>query len=111
MALRENFIMYAGDTYKIDVTINDLAGSPIDITAASAEFALSVTADGDPVLTKTDDIVITDGPNGKLRITLVQIDTNTLAPREYFHELKITIGGERDTVMFGNIKIKESILK
>lgn len=113
MSLRQKFTMHVGDTYKMDITINDLSGNPVNITGAGIEFALSMSANGDPLLIKSIDngVVITDGPNGVLRVTLSQADTKNLAPQTYFHETKLIVGGERDTVLTGSMKIMESILK
>ena len=114
MSANRELEMHAGDDFKIDVTVKDDDGVIVDISAATIIlFGISLIKRGVALLTKdlTNGITITNGPNGQLRITLAAVDTADLLPRTYFHELKIDIGGERDTVLVGNFVLKDSILK
>jgi len=114
MSVNRELEMHAGDDLKIDVTVNDSSGDAVDISAATVIiFGISLVKRGATIFTKTltAGITITNGPLGQLRITLDAADTAGLNPRTYFHELKVVISGERDTVLVGNFVLLESILK
>lgn len=122
MALPNQFdeIFPRGDDRSITATIVDQAGAPVDITGAAITYAVFPLDTGDAaprsqpqngataIITKTDGagIVITDAPNGGIRIDLGSGDTVAfVAPKAYYHEVQIVLGGLTTTMLFGTLTL------
>jgi len=116
-----SFDMHRGDDRSITFTVVDEAAAVVDITAATfiwifaAQDAGSASPQpraGSTILTKTEStgVVITDAPNGAIRIDIDSADTVGLqAPKSYYHEVQITLAAKVTTIAFGNITLKREI--
>jgi hypothetical protein len=103
-----------GDTARLVVTVTDDAGDAVNLTGATAAFALARTRGGDPLVTKSTDgggITLTDPANGELTITIDGADTADLgSPRGRRHYYEVTIrdgSGQTVTVTTGTWTIHE----
>jgi hypothetical protein len=119
VGLLHSFEMHRGDDRQLTYVIVDQADPAVvvNITGAAFAWVLSnqdgTTPDpqplGDALVTKAvaSGIVITDGPNGAVRVDLGTGDTTGyLAPADYYHELQMTLGGLVTTVVYGIISLK-----
>lgn len=106
---------YAGDTLEIEVTVEDADGVAMDLSGASARWAvakwISNIQFGPALLTKTsaDGITFTDAANG---VVLVAIGAGELVtPGDLIHELEITLpAGTSFTAARGRIASAATIL-
>jgi hypothetical protein len=119
LGLNHSFDMHRGDDRQLtyDVVDQQTPAIAVDISAATFIWVLanqdaSVSTPqplGDALVTKEvgTGVVITDGPNGGVRVDLGSGDTAArLAPAEYYHELQMTLGGLVTTLVYGIITLK-----
>ncbi len=112
MKENQNFGMTAGDYKEITVPVTDSAGANLVITGASIEWVVKKNEnDATPLLTCTTTggkITILTTPNDyKFKITLLTADTTNIEQGVYYHEAKVMLGGNTETVMRGRIRIKK----
>ena len=113
MAVSQNFVIYRGDTLRINVAVTE-DGSAKDLADALIFYGVSESIGGNAVYTLTldDGITITDEPGGLFTIINSPENTVQLAAGQYHHEAKIVDANDiRSTVLLGNLTLKESILK
>lgn len=119
LGLLHSFDMHRGDDRQLTYTIVDQQDPAQAVNITGAEFVwvlamqdLSVSTPqplGDALVTKTESagVVITDAPNGGVRVDLGSGDTQgRLAPAYYYHELQMTLGGYVTTLVYGIISLK-----
>ena len=105
--------MHSGDTFRLEVTVNDSLGAPLDISTATITWALSrkrsdkVSPRGDALVTKAATVI--DGPTGRCNVTLYEADTAGLSG-VYYHELQVTIGASVSTVIYGTFTIAKDLI-
>jgi uncharacterized protein YjdB len=102
----------AGDTYELNVTVEEDDGTPKNLTSASISFALSRYRGDETVVEKTDSdpgTEITDAQNGKLTVRLEPSDTEGLGRdegEEYDYEIEVTDSvGDVATVTVGTFTL------
>ena len=95
------YTAFAGDTLRIEVTVLDEAGEPLELTGASLVYVL-VDTSGTEVLRKTsDDEEITINDNMVI-IAIEAGDTSALGGERIYHELQLTdAGGNVSTLVAG----------
>lgn len=96
-----------GDTWRINGTMLDEYGAPIDLSDAVVEWAL-VDREWKQVLllsTASGGIVVTDAAAGRVRITIPKAETAKLAPGRYQDQARVSTGGEADTMWTGEITV------
>lgn len=94
-----------GDTWRINGTMLDEHGAPIDLSDAIVEWAL-VDRDWKQALvlsTTGGGIVVTDAAAGRVRITIPKVETAKLAPGRYQDQARVSAGDEADTMWTGEI--------
>lgn len=120
VGLLHSYEMHRGDDRQLTYTVVDQQDPAVAVDISTATF-LWVLANqdqgvlipqplGDILVTKSvgSGIVITDGPNGGVRVDLGSGDTATrLAPADYYHELQMTLGGLVTTLVYGIITLKK----
>ena len=111
----ENFAIHEGDKQILQVTIQDPDAVLIDITGSALKWELFPSSrSAIALLTKSTGgagIVIIDGPNRIVEITLEEADTDGLSDvGKYFHyEMKIEKSGTQPlTVLNGTISVVRS---
>ncbi len=83
---------YQGTTRKITTTIVDTNGDNVDLTGATAKFALAPILSGDdPVYKLTGDGVVLDQPSAAATVTVDPGDTAMLTPGDYCMQLEVTL--------------------
>ena len=116
LGTQNDITLHSGDSLKLEVTVNDSAGTALDVTNATFIWALSkkdgsaIAPRGAAILTKAlaSGVVINDGPTGRADITLDPADTTALAG-VYYHELQVTLGGNVSTVFYGSVTIAKDL--
>jgi len=108
--LNQNFQLFAGEdkVITVDMTGYDAAiATVIDWWMATSPYALD--AEGDVVIKKVlGDGIELNGTN--IDITIDSIDTATVKPELYYHELKLTLAdGTVKVAMTGNIVLLKSL--
>jgi hypothetical protein len=108
--IRQSFVMTAGNTKKMNVTITNAVGQAIDLTGVSLTWVLKRMVTSPITLEKTNasGITITDPKKGKCTIVLQPADTKNLSGNMY-HELQLIDGlGDVSTPFVGNIYFEKS---
>lgn len=105
--------MYQGDSKILEVTVKDSDGNIVNLTGASARWALGHTAAG-PVLASRDttegSVTFTDAESGELEVEIQPEDTESLYGT-YYHEVEVTDPeGYISTVFSGQLKIKQALI-
>lgn len=109
---REEICIVRGDTPVIPVTVQDSAGTAIDISAGT--FTLTVDVSDSPAdasgnlftLTGT----VTDGPNGIVTFQPTTTQSNQ-TPGEYFYDVQMDLAGSVRTILKGDFVIEQDITK
>jgi hypothetical protein len=103
----------SGDDMVIEVTVTDRnTGAGVDLTGASARFAIAMRGSLKTVCTKAtgSGINVTDPEDGILEVELVAADTESLAGT-YDYELQVVdASGNRSTPLYGTIAIRRDII-
>src|SRR3990167_4295716 len=88
----QNFIMVAGDTKTLVVTVEDAEGTAVSITGATIKWRCARSYGKTASITKAtggSGIAITDGAGGEFTVTLNASDTVSLVGN-FYHEAEIT---------------------
>lgn len=106
--------MYSGDSVPIAVTVTDSeTGAAVDLTGATATWALATKPGDTPLATKTSgdgDITIGGDDSNVVTVTLEPADTAALDGL-YLHEVQLVDGaGAVHTVYQGTIYVRGDII-
>ena len=107
-----NFSVYQGNDYPLTVNIKDINGVTYPITGMTNAWCTvkENLNDTSETILKTyspvNGITIEDAANGQLKVKFSHSDTN-ITPGEYWYDVRILIGGEYYTVLFGQMIIEE----
>lgn len=111
----QNFTVYDGDYVEINDTVTDSSDDVVDISNFGIQFTMANFAGGPVEIQKTEtdgNVQITDGPNGRLRVTLEDVDTEGLSDgrvETYYYEIEVEdLSGIDNTVTSGEITVKPS---
>ena len=113
-SINQDFTLYSGDDKTIVVTITNSSGQIVNLTSLEAaqfiakKYSKSSTVD--ITKTKNDGITLNDpATDGKLNILLAAADTSSLAPGEYYIEVRIKDSGSKiGTVSVGTMTLKQA---
>lgn len=91
--------------HDIAITIKDEAGVIVDITGFAISFYIAAHIDATPIITKTvgDGVVITDGTNGLVTVTLSDADTD-LRGTYYFECSAVDGSGNKSDPVKGSVE-------
>lgn len=104
----------SGDQLVLPITVRDNDGNLVDLTAATARFAMARSASGTPVIDSaaspsTASIVFTDPAGGVVTVTITDENTEALLG-DYYFECKITdVAGREAVVVRGWISFAENL--
>ena len=110
----ENLSMHEADKQILSVTIQDPDSVLGDITGASLKWEMTLTdRSATALISKStgSGIVITDGPNRIVEITLDEADTDGLSAlgKWFYHEMKIEKSASQPlTILAGRIDLVRS---
>lgn len=100
----QNFEMFSGDDFKINVTVRDKDGVVVNLTGVIAVvWALSKAPGKTALVTKGlgTGVVVTDAVNGVLQVTIDTVDTEDYSG-QFYHEIQILDSlGKKATVLRG----------
>lgn len=105
-------VLFEGETVTLDVTVEDDAGDPFDLTNAEMDFTVTNYHGSEPHLEKTtNDIDISGNNNEVATITLTSDDTYSLPiydeGRRFSFRFKVTdIMGRESVVAYGTMNFK-----
>jgi hypothetical protein len=113
--LNQDATVYGGDDARLELTLLDRDGTPLDLTGATLTWGMAPRRSSDAALTKTSEdaseIEITDAVAGRAIVKLLADDTDDLSETVYLHELKITDAtGKTETLLTGTLTVRSSIL-
>ena len=109
-ALAQDFTVWQGEYKPIDVTVYEPDGiARKNITGATITWIIKKRVNTEVLVTKSTDsgIIITSATEGEFSITLNPVDTN-LSAGKYYHEARSVINDEPETILVGELTIKES---
>ena len=99
-----------GDTETVSVTLQDSAGSPIDITGRSYAAQIRATADASSPLA-TFSCTITDAAAGQFACTLSASTTAALSTGVAVWDLAETNGSTVTTLLAGSVQIVQDVTR
>lgn len=110
MAGKRDFSIIKGDDYVHVITIKTRAGDPIDLTGDVFTSQLrKVKTQVSPDATFV--CVVTDGPNGKVTISLSHTTTSALDIGCYNWDLQRSVGGTVTTILVGEAKVVSDVTR
>src|SRR3990170_2481179 len=101
MANRVDIEFTKGEDVTLQLTVKDAAGVVVNVTGWAASFGVGA-------LTKTGSVV--DGPNGRIDITLLDDDTNTLTVGSFPYDVKRTDAGFETVLAYGTLRVLQNVL-
>lgn len=110
----QNFSIFQGDNHEIIVSVKNQDGSPADLTGYSAAWCAYGQTSAETILLKTsspgEGITIPNPADGKVIISLEQLDTQNLVTKNYGHQCEVEDSlGHHATVCTGYMKVLRSI--
>lgn len=108
-----NFVMTAGDSKTLVITVRNADGDAVNITGATIKWQAARSYGKTSVISKTTSsgISITDGTNGVFAVTLSPSDTDSLSGI-YHHEAELTATDTtKSTVLVGTMKINPALIE
>lgn len=98
----QSFGLQQGQDVQLPITVVDSSGAAVDLTGASARFAMARDESSTPVIDsaaspQTASIAITDASGGVLTVTLKDTDLDGLAG-DYYYECKVTDSGGNESI-------------
>ena len=107
-ATAQDFSMYEGETRPVQITIQDEAGDPVDVTGWTIQWTLNTST---PVTKSTTagTLVINDGPNGVIAFTLQPADTAGVGTVTKRHECKARGPAGQYVVTVGTATVSDSL--
>jgi len=113
LGAQHDFSMHSGDDLVLEVTVKDAAGTVVDISGASGTFGIGkLDSSGNPKGSSlaAPAVAITDGAAGKLSVTIVPANTESLAG-DYWHELQLTDAATKiSTVLYGTLTVQKDLV-
>jgi len=109
-----NFVMTAGDTKTLVISVKDASGNPVNITDASIKWQAGRSFGKASSISKAtggSGISITDAANGVFTVTLNPSDTESLKGT-FYHEAQVTGSDSAiSTVISGTMKINPALIE
>ena len=115
--------IFKGSDWEVTVTISDITNgveTPIDLTGYTGECNIrKTTLDTDPLISSPT-VVITDAPNGELKLSLTAAETSLIPAKgasysdveRYQYEVKLADSeGEKQRIMHGYIEVSPTAIK
>lgn len=99
----QSFPLVSGDEVVLDITVKDNADAVVDLNGASVRFAAARSASSTPDLDSaaspaTATAVIQDAPNGLVRVTISDDNSEALIG-DYYYECKVTDAAGQEAVV------------
>jgi hypothetical protein len=110
----QSFPLISGEDIVLDITVRDNADAIVNLTGATVRFAAARTPTGAAVIDSaaspaTAVAVVQDGPNGLVRVTMTDTNTDPLQG-DYYYEIKVTdVGGLEAVVTRGWMSFAENL--
>lgn len=110
----QNITMYQGEDKQLNFAITDESGNAKSLTGATAEWVVRISEDSSTnVISKTTSsgmsIIDINSTDDGVRVTLDAVDTRSLTPRSYYHEVRVTdSSGDENVVSAGWLYLLKS---
>ena len=106
-----------GEEKDITVTVKDASENAVDLTGATGFFSVKENkndADGLAIIAKdtatASEMELTDPTNGIAVIHILEADTASVAPKEYFYDIKFKLaGGDIHVVTLDSFVVEQNI--
>ena len=99
-----------GDTETLVVTIEDDAGSAINITGRTYRAQIRSSQDSTTIKASFT-CTVTSGANGQVTCVLSATDSATLSSGQYFWDLEETASGVVSTILSGNVTVLADVTR
>jgi hypothetical protein len=107
-----DFSMIAGTSRELQFTVKNADFVAIDITDADIVWVATLSAEGEPVITKTTTdiakVEITNGPAGMFSVYLVPGDTDDQGGVTFYHEARTILAAVEEVVYQGSFAVTPS---
>jgi hypothetical protein len=110
----QSFPLISGEDVILDITVRDNDDAIVNLTGGTVRFAAARTPTGTPVIDSaaspaTATAVVQDGPNGLVRVTITDTNTDPLSG-DYYYEIKVTdVGGLEAVVTRGWMSFADNL--
>lgn len=108
-ATSQNFSMWQGETKAIVFDVVDAAGADKNVTGGSATWVLAPSATDAALITKTSSSGQISLSGNNVTVMLQAVDTALLSGK-YYHECRVTLDGDVETIATGYVKIYPSAI-
>lgn len=95
----QNFAMVIGEDFVLTYTVTDAAATAVNLDNYAVSWVMSVHPLSSATAVLTIVGVVVGGGGNTLTVTGVDTNTDSLEPRVYSHELKITSAGGTETIV------------
>ena len=101
--------LYRGDSGRLRVTVNDDAvpPNPIDVSAATWDFDIRLSAD-DPTVITSLDVVPVPGQTNAVDVVLTP-EQSALVNTDSVYDLEMTLAGEVTTLLAGKVLVTKDV--
>jgi hypothetical protein len=112
-----NFTLVQGDTFQFTAYITDSLNVPINITGWRVRMQIRMPAGcgSDKLIQElsTDNgAIILDGPNGRMDITMTEVQSTAVSPDVYEYDFETTdLGGVVTTRFAGNFTLLKQVTR
>lgn len=106
----QNFVMYAGDTKNLVITVTDISGAIINLTGAIVKWKLTYSNGTIYKDTTGGGVTITSPTTGVFTVKLNSIDTSSLSGNFLHGAELIDSSGNVSTILAGIASINTAII-
>ncbi|MDP2621465.1 MAG: hypothetical protein Q8P46_15060 [Hyphomicrobiales bacterium] len=111
---QQNFVMFAGDTKTLRVTVRDNEDNAVDLTSASIKWECGRSYGKASTISKAtggSGITITDATGGEFEVLLDADDTEDQAG-VFYHEAEVTFSDDTiSTVLSGTMTVQRVLIE
>lgn len=100
--------VYRGDSGRFRVTVTDIAGNPVDVSAATWDCDIRIEADAATTVGQFE-VVPVAGSTNKIDVIMSAALSASLSGGPYVYDLEMTMSGEVITLIRGTITVIKDV--
>ena len=104
-----NMTIRRNRTFSKEFNFVDSAGAAIDLSLYTITSEIRKEANYDSALIDTFNIDMTDAATGTIVLYFSEVETAAIAPTFGFYDILFDNGTDKETWVFGQVEVKESI--
>jgi len=109
ISTRTDIVCRKGDTFSLDMDINDSSGVALDLTSYVFKMEVRETDDADTTILASTDFSFTADANGNLVATVPAATMASIDSGVYVYDLQATVAGVVRTWLHGIFTVKEDV--